>query len=914
VNELLSAARRDRLRAIRELSLSPAGAFALRRVLFTDTDAHVRAAAARALGGTDAEAWLIDALGDRAPLVRDTIVRALARCGSSSSWESLRRVIETDSVWWVRRAAVYALGALGGDVAVFTAALGDPFWRVRHAAVRVLAALGAHDPEIRLEMLDAPPSSTLAFLRGTWGPVAVEAPARATAPSALPPALLDPDPAVVTARVPRDREVTPFALVELLCDPHVTLRAAAAKRLAASREIDALTSALDWLEEPRIPHVADTVVNLLDQLGEPALAVAERALALPGRPAAARWAIDWIVASSAETLFGAVLDRLRTDPSPALRRAGVTLADDADLVAWAADPAVLDSCATELHARRAFAELAALDGSTSPRTRALQVDAAARRRDPDLGLVVAALSDVHPGPRAIAARWLARTGRIELPELLADPDPTVREAALSALRTEHVALAPIVAAAIADVDPWVARTAIRALVTLARHPDYTAHDAAFDAIDPGVRAIACELPIVDDRSLAHVLACSADRDEGVRAAANEALEHLEHADARITTLLEQLSGPAKVAAYGWLLRRLDDAAIETARTARLVETDLDVHLFLTRYLVGLGAVEAVLAPAAEVTPVLPIAAPTAPVSVERRAFGRAGFDVAPLAISGAFDLPVEGLQQAVAAGVDLFFWEPGYDLLARFLRTRPQLRVITGTYHADAASIRADVDRALRVLKRDTLDAFLLFWTRSAARVDAAAYAVLDELKRAGKIRAIGFSTHHRELAKEAIEARAWDVVMIRHSAAHPGIERELLPLARERGTAIVTFSALTYGRMTSGDGAPSPAECYRYSLAQPGVTACISAPRRVEELAHNLEALAEPSMSTARIEELRTFGIGVRAESQRFNTLLRQPTRDAAAAAREMLASEPAPDTELRAPAPTAARRSRTRLGRRRR
>ena len=82
---------------------------------------------------------------------------------------------------------------------------------------------------------------------------------------------------------------------------------------------------------------------------------------------------------------------------------------------------------------------------------------------------------------------------------------------------------------------------------------------------------------------------------------------------------------------------------------------------------------------------------------------------------------------------------------------------------------------------------------------------MLDRLKRAGKIRAAGFSTHHRELARTAIAASPWDVVMIRHSAAHPGIEAELLPTARQAGTAILTFSALCYGRMVSGQGAPSP-------------------------------------------------------------------------------------------------------------
>lgn len=1004
ISGLLAVSRRDRLRAIRDVATPPdeATAYVLRRLLFTDGDAHIRSAAARTLGtlphGHDAEAWLLEALRDRTPLVRDTILRALARCGTSASRAPLRTLIETDGIWWVRRSAVYALGAVAGEAELpaFTRALGDPFWRVRHAAVRVLALLGAHDPEVRLEMQDAPPSSTLAFLRGTWGPVAVEAPQRAGAASLLPPALLDPDPAVVTARVPDDPDVTPLALVELLCDPHATLRAAASKRLARSGDLDALEAALDWLEEPRIPQVRDTVVELLDGLGDPARELARRALARTDRPAATKWAIDWVIASRAETLYASVLERVRDEaghlvpfepptagalavapapePDPALlgslaqlRCAAVTLGDDADLVAWAQDPAVTDAAAVELHGRRAFDALASLDGGEHPRTRALQVDAAARRREPNLALVRSSITDSHPGPRAIAARWLARKRLVPLAELLLDADPTVREAALSAVRVDHAPVRadlefadvpPISSAgtrdleladgfqsgsdldamvgALFDADPWVRRAAIRALVTLS--PTVGAPPralVAFRDADPGVRRIACELPATSDVTLARILACSLDADEAVRAAASDALGRLANSDQRVAQVLDgDIDATTRAAAYAWLVRAIDDAARDLAVAALGREMDPHVRRVLegvvgattsvtattsSDRVVGAATSATISSDQVAATSIAPTTSDTATISTtgsatERRMFGRAGFEVAPLAISGAFDLPVAGLERAVAAGVDLFFWEPGYDLLARFLRRRPQLRVITGTYHADAKSIRADVERALTSLGRTSLDVFLLFWTRSPARLDAAAYACLDALKRAGKIRAIGFSTHHRELARDAIQQRAWDVVMIRHSAAHPGIETDLLPIARERGTAIVTFSALTYGRMTSGAGAPTPAECYQYSLAQPGVTACISAPRKLEELEHNLEALATPSLPADRLSELRTFGIGVRAESQRFNTLLRQPTRDAAAAAREMLASEPAPDVELRAPAPTAPRRSRTRLGGRRR
>src|SRR5262249_38685942 len=162
----------------------------------------------------------------------------------------------------------YALAAVAGtaELPALMGVLADPFWRVRHAAVKVLAVLGARDPDVRDELLIAEPTPAVTFLRGTWGPVAIQAPARAPAPSARPPELLDPDPAVVTARLADMGELDPVALVELLCDPHVPLRALAARRVAAaaaSGDLAAAWAALDWLEEPRIPHVGDTVSELL---------------------------------------------------------------------------------------------------------------------------------------------------------------------------------------------------------------------------------------------------------------------------------------------------------------------------------------------------------------------------------------------------------------------------------------------------------------------------------------------------------------------------------------------------------------------------------------------------------------------------------------------------------------------------
>jgi diketogulonate reductase-like aldo/keto reductase/HEAT repeat protein len=847
----VASARRDRIRAIRDASTGgdlEALACALRRVLFTDGDAEVRAAAAGRLAVVvyPSETWLTDALGDHSALVREAILRALARRGTLTSADAVRRVIEIDRVWWVRRTAVYALAAIAGasELAAFEAALADPFWRVRHAAIKVLAVLGARDPNLRDELIAEPPEgaarSALQFLRATWGPVAVEAPERPAAASLLPEALLDPDPAVVTARLAA-RPPPALSLVELLADPHAPLRLLAAEHLAALADPAALTAALDWLDEPRVPNAADAVEHLLDGLGDGAIAIAEVALARTTRPGAAAWAIRWVVATRFESLYAAA--RAAADREPKLRALALPLASSDQLAAWA-EPALIDAIAVELHDRHAYAALLALDTVTHPAARALQIDAAARLGE--WARVDAGLDDLHHGPRAIATRWLVRTGRSDGRAQIADLDPAVREAALA--NPHH---AP---ALIADRDPWVARAAAEQLMMLreATPAVIAATHAAHASPDPWVRARACLVPIVDEPFLDRAITALADDAEMVRSAALEALSHYD-------------PGMVEPRLAAWAER-------ERARATCHVHVHVDD----------------------------PVAEPPRAVT-ERRPFGRAGFDVAPLAISGAFDLGQPALELAADAGVDLWFWEPAYEQLTKFLRERPDDHVVTGSYHADARSIEADVDRALRKLRRSHLDVLLLFWSRSPARVDPAAYAAIEHLKRSGKVRALGFSTHHRELARTAITNAPWDCVMIRHSAAHPGIETELLPTARERGTAILTFSALSYGRMVSGPNAPSPADCYRYSLSQPGVTAVISAPRRRSEVRENVGALAHPVLTAEQLAELRAHGIGVRAENQRFNTLLRQPTRDAAAAARELLAAELPPTDDTRDPAPRA-------------
>jgi aryl-alcohol dehydrogenase-like predicted oxidoreductase len=236
--------------------------------------------------------------------------------------------------------------------------------------------------------------------------------------------------------------------------------------------------------------------------------------------------------------------------------------------------------------------------------------------------------------------------------------------------------------------------------------------------------------------------------------------------------------------------------------------------------------------------------------------------------------------------VDTLFWEPRYTTVTRFLRQRSHadVQVIAGSFHADRASLTHDLELTRKRLQRDTIDLFLLFWVRSAARLGPEALDALREFQARGWIRSYGFSTHDRAIGTAAIETGDWPVIMTRHSAAHDGAERELLPAASAAGVGVLGFSALCYGRMLEGSSVspagPSAPDCYRYSLSQPAVAACISAPQTHRELLENLAVLDEPHLDAAHQELLRAHGREVYADNLRFNRLLRRggaaPLREA--------------------------------------
>lgn len=884
---LLASESIDRRSAVERLASTPdvpSAPYAVREVLLGDEDAGVRASAAAWLGRFGVPlpcvtSALFDALYDTHPSVRKAACRSLAQVGThgargvstevahvaiASVASVLAQLAVAEPIWWVRRAAVFSYTRLARAAAIPTllVALDDPFWRVRHAAIRALLVLGAKDHASLVEALSTADEASdrarggLRYLARRLGLPHADL----AGPDARPfpeGSLADPDPAVIAARLEHGERASDAELVEYLGDAHEALRQGAARRLHEHGSDRALLAATLWLADPRIPHATATVVGLLDRLGSRAMQLAGTLLASPDeRPGGSVWALSYLesrgrgerledvvrssharsalVRRAATSALGGLLSLPQSDENVRARVCALLVSaledQDEDVRRLAVHGLVVGG-------EHGLVQDLPFASSPVLVRRSLVVSASASGNEP---LLRAAAIDPDARTRALALAALLESGRLceaELVAARADDDPWIRGAVLSFDSALHVL--------VHDPDPTLRRLAFE--VAAAGGFALPAARLVARDDDPWLRTRAAErlARSSSDADLALLLEASRDPSLSVRAAAADAARVQQHLASRL----------AVVAEGEWT----DATSAE------------------------LSSVEVTSPPArAQGSEV----GPNGPEIASPRRLGRSGLVVSPLVVSGANEPSVASLFGAFNAGCNLFFWEPGYRSLTTFLRESRRRGgdslVVSGTYHATERAIRQDVERALRRLERDCLDVFLVFWVRSEARLGGDVPKVLAKLKSEGLVRAAGFSTHDRELATRTLGVAPWDVVMVRHSAAHPGAEERLFARAEETDTGILGFSATSYGRLLraapvtpSTEGGPrmvstsiappSAAECYQYTLSQRGVTAVVSAPSGGAELTQNLRVLREPSLPAERLRELRAHGALVRTDAVDF-------------------------------------------------
>jgi diketogulonate reductase-like aldo/keto reductase len=134
---------------------------------------------------------------------------------------------------------------------------------------------------------------------------------------------------------------------------------------------------------------------------------------------------------------------------------------------------------------------------------------------------------------------------------------------------------------------------------------------------------------------------------------------------------------------------------------------------------------------------------------------------------------------------------------------------------------------------------------------------MLLEMKAAGKLRYVGITTsegRRHDLFEQIMRDQPLDFVQLTYNAVDRAVEERLLPLAAERGIAVIVNRPFEQGALTlrlaneklpdwaAEIGAKSWAQILlKFILAHPAVTVAIPATSRVDHVRENLAAAAGP-------------------------------------------------------------------------
>lgn len=166
----------------------------------------------------------------------------------------------------------------------------------------------------------------------------------------------------------------------------------------------------------------------------------------------------------------------------------------------------------------------------------------------------------------------------------------------------------------------------------------------------------------------------------------------------------------------------------------------------------------------------------------------------------------EIIARALANGINYFDTAEGYndgrseEALGRALKGR-RAEAIIGTkispQNTEPQTLRRHCEASLRRLGTDVIDIYMVHWPITDYPV-ADAFGALADLRRAGKIRAIGVSNFGVQQLQEALATgAAIEVNQLGYSLLHRAIEFEILPFCRQHCIAVTAYMPLMQGLLT---------------------------------------------------------------------------------------------------------------------
>ena len=233
-------------------------------------------------------------------------------------------------------------------------------------------------------------------------------------------------------------------------------------------------------------------------------------------------------------------------------------------------------------------------------------------------------------------------------------------------------------------------------------------------------------------------------------------------------------------------------------------------------------------------------AEAAAVGIPKRALGKTG---AKLSIIGYGGIVAMGAQQedadrsvreAFDRGVNYFDVAPSYGngeaeekLGPALTGLRDKVFLACKTAARDRAGAKAELDRSLQRLRTDHFDLYQLHALTTMQDVDKAlgaggAIETLQEAKKSGRVRHLGFSAHSVEAALAAMERFTFDTILFPFNwvcFAEGDFGPQVLKAAKARGMGLLALKAMAYRPWQPGADRAYP-KCWYEPLSDPAMAA----------------------------------------------------------------------------------------------
>jgi len=258
-------------------------------------------------------------------------------------------------------------------------------------------------------------------------------------------------------------------------------------------------------------------------------------------------------------------------------------------------------------------------------------------------------------------------------------------------------------------------------------------------------------------------------------------------------------------------------------------------------------------PQAPAPPIAPL--PTVTLGRTGRTVPRLGFGSAPIGrLSSARDA-VEVVKAAVRFGVRYLDTAPSYSrgrseqrigaALAACGVDRSEFFIATKTLRRDGSGARRELEESLERLGTDYVDALQVHEVHDDVDSVLGEGAVLGALEKArgeGLIRHIGITCHRNpQYIIEAVRRYEFDLALVPVNpldVKHRSFVREFLPLAAEKGTAVIAMKVYAGGSLLDDDRFTA-GELLGYALSVPHVDVAVPG---CDEIEHVAEAHAAVS------------------------------------------------------------------------